>query len=46
MIQEGGSGDAFAFAYFAFPEIGSTIEVLYIDLSKMPPPERVITASR
>lgn len=42
MIQEGGSGDAFAFAYFSFPEIGSPIEVLYIDVSKLPPPERVI----
>jgi catechol 2,3-dioxygenase-like lactoylglutathione lyase family enzyme len=42
VIQEGGTPGVFAFAYFAFPEIGSAIEALWLDLSKMPPPETVI----
>ncbi len=42
MIQEGGSGDFFDFAYFHFPEIGSAIEVLYLDASRLPAPEAVI----
>ena len=41
-IQEGGSGDVFDFAYFSFPEINSAVEVLYLDGSKLPPPEVVI----
>lgn len=45
LMQEGGSGDFFEFAYFEFPEIGSPIEVLYIDVSKLPPPEAVIQPS-
>ncbi|MEZ5318736.1 MAG: VOC family protein [Vicinamibacterales bacterium] len=43
LIQEGGTGDMFDFAYFAFPELGSAVEVLYLDPSKLPPPEKVIT---
>jgi methylmalonyl-CoA/ethylmalonyl-CoA epimerase len=45
VIQEASGGDVFDFAYFAFPEIGSTIEVLYLDPSKLPPPEAVIRVS-
>ena len=42
MIQEAGSGDLFEFAYFLFPEIGSAVEVLYLDPSRMPPPEATL----
>jgi hypothetical protein len=41
-IQEGSAGDVFDFAYFPFPEIGSALEVLFLDPSKLPPPEKVI----
>jgi methylmalonyl-CoA/ethylmalonyl-CoA epimerase len=41
-VQEGGGGDVFEFAYFPFPEIGSLVEVLYLDASKLPAPEAVI----
>lgn len=43
MIQEGGTDGVFEFAYFAFPEIGSAVEVLYLDPSQLPPPELVIS---
>jgi hypothetical protein len=42
VIQEGRAGDVFEFAYLAFPEIGSLVELLYLDLAKMPPPEMVV----
>jgi methylmalonyl-CoA/ethylmalonyl-CoA epimerase len=42
LIQEGSAGDVFDFAYFLFPEIGSAVEVLYLDASKLPPPEAVV----
>lgn len=42
MLQEGSGGDVFDFAYFDFPEIGSPIELLFLDPSKLPPPEAVI----
>jgi hypothetical protein len=42
VLQEGWSGDAFDFAYVAFPEIGSVVELLYLDASRLPPPEAVI----
>lgn len=42
MIQEASGGDVFDFAYFPFPEIGSAVEVLYLDASKLPAPERII----
>jgi methylmalonyl-CoA/ethylmalonyl-CoA epimerase len=42
LIQEAGAGDAFEFAYFAFPELGSAVEVLYLDPTKLPPPDAVI----
>jgi hypothetical protein len=42
VIQEARAGDVFDFAYFQFPEIGSAIELLFLDGSKLPPPEAVI----
>jgi methylmalonyl-CoA/ethylmalonyl-CoA epimerase len=42
MILEASGGDVFDFAYVLFPEIGSAVEVLYLDASKLPPPERTI----
>lgn len=42
LIQEGHSGDSFEFGYFQFPEIASPVEVLFIDMAQMPPPEQVI----
>jgi methylmalonyl-CoA/ethylmalonyl-CoA epimerase len=42
MIQEGSAGDVFDFGYFAFPEIGSLVELLYLDAAQLPPPEVVI----
>lgn len=41
-VQEGSAGDVFEFGYFHFPEIGSLVELLYLDGSKLPPPEAVI----
>jgi catechol 2,3-dioxygenase-like lactoylglutathione lyase family enzyme len=41
-IQEGSAGDVFDFAYFLFPEIGSAVELLYLDASKLPAPEAVV----
>jgi methylmalonyl-CoA/ethylmalonyl-CoA epimerase len=41
-IQEGSAGDVFDFGYFRFPEIGSLVEVLYLDAAKLPAPEAVI----
>lgn len=45
MVQEASGGDVFDFAYFRFPEIGSLVEVLYLDAAKLPAPESVIRAS-
>ena len=42
IIQEGSAGDVFDFGYVVFPEIGSLVELLYLDISKLPPPEAVI----
>jgi hypothetical protein len=42
IIQEGSAGDVFDFGYVVFPEIESLVEVLYLDVSKLPPPEVVI----
>ncbi|MDQ3518971.1 MAG: VOC family protein, partial [Gemmatimonadota bacterium] len=42
VIQEGWAGDVFDFAYVLFPEIGSVVELLYLDASKLPAPEAVI----
>jgi methylmalonyl-CoA/ethylmalonyl-CoA epimerase len=44
-IQEGSAGDVFDFGYFQFPEIGSLVEVLYLDAAKLPAPEAVIRPS-
>jgi len=41
-IQEGSTGDFFDFAYFPFPEIGSAVEVLYLNAAMLPPPEAVV----
>jgi len=45
LIQEGSAGSVFDFGYFLFPEIGSVVEVLYLDVEKLPPPEAVVRAS-
>jgi len=42
LVLEASSGDVFDFSYFRFPEIGSLVEVLYLDPAKLPAPERVI----
>ncbi|MDH3222691.1 MAG: VOC family protein [Gemmatimonadota bacterium] len=42
MLQEGSGGDVFDFAYFDFPEIGSPIELLFLNPEKLPEPEAVI----
>jgi hypothetical protein len=42
MIQEASAGDVFDFGYFVFPEIGSAVELLYLDVAQLPPPELVI----
>jgi hypothetical protein len=44
-LQEGSSGDAFEFGYFEFPEIGSLVELLYLDTGQLPPPERILEPS-
>lgn len=46
MIQDGMTPGFFDFAYFQFPEIGSLVEVLYLDTTKLPPPEGVVQPSR
>jgi hypothetical protein len=45
LVQEGSAGDVFEFCYFRFPEIGSLVEVLYLDTTKLPAPEAVIRPS-
>jgi len=42
LVQEASGGDVFDFGYFRFPEIGSLVEVLYLDAAKLPAPEKVI----
>jgi len=42
MIQEAGAGDVFDAGFFVFPEIGSAVELLYLDAAQLPPPEVVI----
>jgi methylmalonyl-CoA/ethylmalonyl-CoA epimerase len=44
MIQEASAGDVFEFGYFSFPEIGSAVELLYLDAARLPSPEAVIGA--
>jgi methylmalonyl-CoA/ethylmalonyl-CoA epimerase len=45
LVQEARGGDMFEFAYFRFPEIGSLIEVLFLDAARLPAPEAIIRAS-
>lgn len=45
LVQEASAGDVFDFGYFLFPEIGSLVEVLYLDAAKLPAPEAVIQPS-
>jgi catechol 2,3-dioxygenase-like lactoylglutathione lyase family enzyme len=45
LIQEASAGDVFDFGYFSFPEIGSLVELLYLDAAQLPPPEVVIGAA-
>ena len=45
LVQEASAGDVFEFGYFDFPEIGSLVEVLYLDAAKLPAPEGVIRPS-
>lgn len=45
LVQEASAGDVFEFGYFRFPEIGSLVEVLYLDAAKLPAPEAVIRPS-
>ena len=42
LVQEGGAGEAFEFGYFEFPELGSLVELLFLDPTQLPPPDRVI----
>lgn len=42
LIQEASGGDVFDFGYFMFPEIGSPVELLYLDAARLPPPEMTI----
>lgn len=44
LIQEADAGEVFSFSYFRFPEIAASVEILYLDGSQLPPPERVISA--
>ena len=41
-VQEAGIGTALEFVYFDFPELGSLVELLYLDGSQLGPPDRVI----
>jgi hypothetical protein len=45
VIQEASAGDVFDLSYFIFPEIGSVVELLYLDAAQLPQPEAVIGAS-
>jgi catechol 2,3-dioxygenase-like lactoylglutathione lyase family enzyme len=44
-LQEGSGGEMFEFGYYQFPEIGSLVELLYLDAAQLPPPEKVIEPS-
>jgi catechol 2,3-dioxygenase-like lactoylglutathione lyase family enzyme len=46
MIQGASRGAAFEFGYFAFPEIGSAIELLFLDPAQLPPPYAVLHPRR
>jgi len=40
LVQSGSVGDAAEFSYFAIPEVGSVLELLF--LAELPPPEKTI----
>ena len=42
LVLEASGGDVFTLAYFRFAEIGSLVELLYLDPAQLPPPEAVI----
>lgn len=42
VVQEASNGTFFDFAYFQFPEIGSAVELLFLDPAQLPAPEAVI----
>lgn len=42
VIQEGSLSDILEFAYFRIPEIGSLVEVMYLDAARLPSPEAII----
>jgi len=42
LVMEASAGDIFDLTYVRFPEIGSLVELLYLDPSKLPPPEMMI----
>jgi methylmalonyl-CoA/ethylmalonyl-CoA epimerase len=44
-LQEASAGGLFEFAFFPFPEIGSLVELLYLDVANLPAPEVVIRPS-
>ena len=44
-IVEASGGEMFEFGYFRSPEIGSLVEVLYLDAAQMPAPEATIQPS-
>lgn len=41
-LQEARSGDAFEFAYFDLPELGSLVELLFLDPTRLPPADTVV----
>jgi hypothetical protein len=45
LVQEASGGDIFDFGYYLFPEIGSLVEVLYLDAARLPAPEAIILPS-
>ena len=42
LVLEASGGDVFALAYFRVAEIGSLVELLYLDPAQLPAPEAVI----
>jgi hypothetical protein len=45
-LMEASAGDIFDLTYVRFPEIGSLLDLLYLDPSKLPPPEVIIAPSQ
>ena len=45
LIMEASAGDVFDLTYVRFPEIGSLVELLYLDPSKLPAPDLIIQPS-